>query len=108
MSEASNDLLQKCEKWLDGVFVTFFRFFNFRRFLYDKTLQNSDFFEETLLKIARFAEMRHIYMIFKQCEYQPLATTQLQHASGEKTGTTPKNPSYPARRCEDWKWRISE
>ena len=43
------------EKWLDGVNVTIFRFFNFRRFLYDKTYQNSDFFEETLLKIARFA-----------------------------------------------------
>ena len=36
---------------------------DFQRFLYDKTHQISDFFEETLLKIARFArldlEMRH-------------------------------------------------
>ena len=34
---------------------------DFRRFLYDKTHQNSDFFEETLLKIARFARFLELF-----------------------------------------------
>ena len=48
------------------VFMYFvFDLSDFRRFLYDKTHQNPDFFEETLLKIARFA--RFFGVIFNHC-----------------------------------------
>ena len=43
------------KKWLDGAFKLIFRFYDFERFLYARVLQDSDFFEETFLKIARFA-----------------------------------------------------
>ena len=43
----------------------FFDFSDFARFLYDKTHQNSDFFEGTVLKIARFARLDpEIWVIF--------------------------------------------
>ena len=34
---------------------------NFQRFLYDKTHHNSDFFEETVPKIARFTRFLELF-----------------------------------------------
>ena len=44
---------------------------DFQRFLYDKTHQISDFFEETLLKIARFIRLYQVKRHFSNV-FQPL------------------------------------
>ena len=53
---AKNEEIQY--KWLDGAFVSKFRFNDFQRFPYDKVLLNSDFFEETVPQIARYAPLK--------------------------------------------------
>ena len=62
----NNKIPEKMGRWC--LCILFSDFSDFKRCLYDKTHQNSDFFEETFLKIARFArlgsEIRPFIMFF--------------------------------------------